>query len=85
MVDVGARTVNPSQIADFAAAPAAVPSTNKPNREESDDRFPIPHPYRLQPGSWPWSHYAGRLPTELTRRHRRRLIRRALARQESGR
>ncbi len=44
-----------------------------------------PTPYQLQPGSWPWSHYAGRLPTELTRRHRRRLIRRALARQESSR
>ena len=38
-------------------------------------------PYQLQPGSWPWSHRAGRLPTEPTRRHRRRLIRRAPARQ----
>jgi len=44
-----------------------------------------PTPYQLQPGSWPWSHHAGRLPTEPTRRHRRRLIPRMLARQGSGR
>jgi hypothetical protein len=37
--------------------------------------------YRLQPGSWPWSHHAGRRPTEPTRRHRRRVIRWARARQ----
>jgi hypothetical protein len=41
--------------------------------------------YQLQPGSWPWSHHAGRIPVDLTRRHRRRLIRRARARQASDR
>jgi hypothetical protein len=41
-------------------------------------------PYQLQAGSWPWGHYAGRFPTEMTRRRRRRLIRRA-QRRPSGR
>jgi hypothetical protein len=41
--------------------------------------------YQLQAGSWPWSHHAGRLPVDLTRRQRRRLIRRAQARRAPGR
>jgi hypothetical protein len=41
-------------------------------------------PYQLQAGSWPWGHYAGRFPAEMTRRQRRRLIRRA-QRRASGR
>lgn len=45
-----------------------------------------PTPYHMQAGSWPWSHLArGRFPTEVTRRHRRRLIRRAQAPRPSGR
>jgi hypothetical protein len=41
--------------------------------------------YHSQPGSWPWSHHAGRLPVDLTRRQRRRLIRRVRARHVAGR